>query len=515
MIKRWSLLLGFAFSMLSMTYSRNEATKSEGAATPEVNETITRAQQPIKIVCVGNSITEGFGNTCQEKAWPGQLSKLLGSNYSVLNCGVSGTTMFKNSNAPYWNTDRFVKAKEANPQILIIALGTNDADPWRWNQLKGEFKPNYLDMVAEFRQNGKDPIIYVCLAPPLFGPDKAPQNKMVETELIPLVKEIAEEIGAYIIDFHQPLLGASKEFPDNVHPDDAGSALMAQIAYDKIKSSQIIQPSVAVTKGEVVKERIAVVEKGGKVTFKLKSQKGNWKWSGPQEFTSTERVVKLENVQRGGTYTATYTDMAGNRSVTNFLISIKGEQGSTLTAQVQDNQGRWTQSNFIQVNPGGNIALAPEVENGEKGSWAWNGPENFFAGTREVRLQTVLPTQAGKYTATYTDDYGRQSSIDFTVAVEGATICPELVPYINYHGWKNVSEMEVKEGDSVTFGPHPSNGGWQWVGPDGFTSDRREATVSNFNSQKAGEYIGTFTNAAGCRVELIITLKLKKNKHET
>ncbi len=173
-------------------------------------------------------------------------------------------------------------------------------------------------------------------------------------------------------------------------------------------------------------------------------------------------------------------------------------------------QGRWAKSSFIRVNPGGNVTLAPEVENEKGGSWAWTGPENFFAGTREVRLQTVLPTQAGKYTATYTDDYGRQSSIDFTIAVEGTTICPELISYINYGGWKNVNEMEVKEGDSVTFGPHPSNGDWHWEGPDGFTSDRREATVSNFNSQKAGEYIGTFTNAVGCRVELTITLKLKK-----
>ena len=185
--------------------------------------------------------------------------------------------------------------------------------------------------------------------------------------------------------------------------------------------------------------------------------------------------------------------MAGNRSIINFLVSIKGEQGSTITPQVQDMQGRWAKSSFIRVNPGGNVTLAPEVENEKDGSWAWTGPGNFFAGTREVRLQTVFPTQAGKYTATYTDDYGRQSSIDFTIAVEGTIICPELISYINYGGWKNVSEMEVKEGDSVTFGPHPSNGDWHWEGPDGFTSDRREATVSNFNSQKAGEYIGTFT----------------------
>ena len=73
MLKRWSLLLGFAFTMFSTACSSNEDTKNEGPITPEVNEPLTRTQQPVNIVCVGNSITEGFGNTCQEKAWPGQL----------------------------------------------------------------------------------------------------------------------------------------------------------------------------------------------------------------------------------------------------------------------------------------------------------------------------------------------------------------------------------------------------------------------------------------------------------
>lgn len=510
MIKKWSLLLSFIFTLFSTACSSSEDIKNREPSTPETNETVVRMQQPVKIVCVGNSITEGFGNTCQEKAWPGQLSKLLGSGYSVLNCGVSGTTMFKNSDAPYWNTDRFVKAKEANPQILIIALGTNDADPWRWNQLKEEFKPNYLDMVAEFRQGGKDPIIYVCLAPPLFGPEKAPQNQMVETELIPQVKEIAREIGAYIIDFHQPLLNADKEFPDNVHPDDAGSALMAQIAYDKIKSAQVIKPVLSVTKGEVIKESIAIVEKGGTVAFKPEPAKGNWKWTGPQGFTSTDQSITLKDVQRGGTYTAIYTDQIGNRSIFNFLVSVKGEQGSAITTNVQDMQGKWAKSSFIRVNPGGSIALSPQVGDDTEGNWTWIGPDEFFAATREIRLHSVLPIQAGEYTAIYTDNNGSQSSANFTVAVEGATICPELISYISYGGWKQTSEMEVKEGDSVTFGPHPSNGDWLWEGPNGFTSDRREATVSHFNSQKAGEYMGIFTNAVGCRVELIITLKLKK-----
>ena len=53
MIKRWSLLLGFLFTMLSTACSSNEETKNEDSSTPEVDEVVARAQQPVKVVCVG------------------------------------------------------------------------------------------------------------------------------------------------------------------------------------------------------------------------------------------------------------------------------------------------------------------------------------------------------------------------------------------------------------------------------------------------------------------------------
>lgn len=470
----------------------------------------TQAPQPVRIVCVGNSITAGFGSTSEETAWPALANKLLGNQYAVSNCAVSGTTMFKRSNAPYWATDRFAKAKSLHPQILILSLGTNDADPWRWKSLKNEFRSDYLAMVEAFRQGGKDPIIYVCLPPPLFGPDKAPQNKVVEEELIPLLKEIGKELGAYIIDYHQPLLHADKEFPDNVHPDDAGSALMAQIAYEKIKNAQLIKPRVSIGKEKVTNGTVATVEKGGTVTLAPESQEGTWKWTGPDGFSSTNKVVTLKNVEKGGVYTAVFTHKEGRRSVTNFLVSIKGGKAGLLTGNMKDKNGEWQKTNKLSTNPGTNVVLSPQTENAD-GTWSWSGPKNFFAHTREIQLETLTPAKAGKYTATYTDTDGNQSQLNFFITVAGKVICPNAVSYININGkWEQTSVLEVKEGQSLTFGPHPSNGQWTWKGPNGFTSDRREANVSNFNSEKAGEYIGTFTNAAGCKVELIITLKLKR-----
>ena len=503
----YNFLLGLLIAIPGVGCNSNELKPVNASEEKEAGT--VRMEIPVRVVCVGNSITEGFGNTCQEKAWPGQLNQLLGSGYTVLNCGVSGTTMFKNSDAPYWKTERFKQALDADPQILIIALGTNDADPWRWNKLKNEFESDYLDMIAEFRKNGKDPIIYVCLAPPLFGEAKQPQNKMVEEELIPAVKRIATMVSASIIDFHQPLLNAGYAFPDDVHPDDKGAALMAQIACEKIRNTQIIHPHIIVSKGDIIKESIAVVSQSSSVTFLPEPKSGHWSWRGPEGFCSDQREITLHNLQQGGVYTAVHTTENGVRSVFNFLITLEGEHAATLIPHIKRMDGKWVDGNFIRVNPGGNVTLGPSTENGQDGIWTWEGPANYFAGTREIALQTIHPNQAGEYTVTYTDDDGQQSSAVFTISVEGEKICPELVSYINYGGWQMATEMTVKEGDSVTFGPHPSNGNWHWEGPNGFTSERREATVHDFNQQKAGKYVGTFTNVVGCEVQLEIILSLK------
>ena len=120
---------------------------------------------------------------------------------------------------------------------MVIALGTNDAHPSRWNKLKQEFKSDYLAMVNEFRQGGKDPVIYVCLPPPLFGPAKADQNKVVEEELIPLVETDCKRNRCLLLIINN-LCWEQYGILDDVHPDDSGAALMAEIAFQKIKEMQ-------------------------------------------------------------------------------------------------------------------------------------------------------------------------------------------------------------------------------------------------------------------------------------
>ena len=77
------------------------------------------ATGPIRIACVGDSITEVSG-------YPSHLQSLLGAQYLVENFGVSGATVLLDSWRPYMDQPEFQSAKEFQPDIIVIILGTND-----------------------------------------------------------------------------------------------------------------------------------------------------------------------------------------------------------------------------------------------------------------------------------------------------------------------------------------------------------------------------------------------------
>lgn len=185
-----------------------------------------------RVACVGNSITAGYGTSdWGSKAWPAQFAKMMGSGYDVRNFGVSGTTMLKNGSSPYWNTQQFIDAKNFNPQILIIGLGTNDAWWGNWNDHKYEFYNNYVAMINEFRQGGRNPEIYVCFPPPIRDNS---QNWNLQYEVIPYIQTVRDNMGTRYIDFFSQLQQSTSLFPDGLHPDDHGAYVMAQLAFNAV-----------------------------------------------------------------------------------------------------------------------------------------------------------------------------------------------------------------------------------------------------------------------------------------
>ena len=462
------------------------------------------AQSPIRVVCIGNSITAGYGNTTQAKAWPGQLNILLGSRYTFLNCASSGTRMSKTVGPSFWNDGNFTNAMNSNPQILIISLGTNDGDQNLWSQIKPTFKKDYIAMIDTFRTKGRNPIIYTCLPPPVFA--NPYQTANIKNELIPIIREISALKGTYIIDYHNTLLTSGSLFPDGVHPNDDGAIKMANIAYPVIYNNQLIMPYVCINGADSVETISSIVKVGDELTFKpLPKDGGTWSWTGPSGFTATSRLVTLSNIQlnKGGVYTSIYTNTTGWRSIQNYMVTIAGCTAATIIPYI--NAGSWSSTTFATVNPGSSISFGPQPNDG---TWFWTGPNGFFANSREFTVSNIVKSQAGIYTANYYNATGCKTTKDFTITVDGAVVCPTLTSNVSANGgpWQTVTKVSLKSGGSFKFGPGPSDGAWSWTGPSGFSSNSRETSVNNIQINQAGQYIGTFTTVAGCIKTLIITI---------
>jgi lysophospholipase L1-like esterase len=186
-------------------------------------------QGQIKVACVGNSITYGAGiENREQNSYPAQLGKLLGGEWEVRNFGVSGSTLLKNGDRPYWKQKSFVDAKEFAPDVIIIKLGTNDTKPQNW-KFKDEFISDYSAMINEFKALPSKPYIIVCLPVPAFPDRWGIRDSIITADIIPMMKTIAKKNKVKTIDLHTAFLNHSDWFPDKIHPNAQGAGEMARI----------------------------------------------------------------------------------------------------------------------------------------------------------------------------------------------------------------------------------------------------------------------------------------------
>lgn len=63
---------------------------------------------------------------------------------------------------------------------------------------------------------------------PVYRTQWGINEAVVAGEIIPLIKKVAAEKKAGVIDLHAALAGRPELFPDHVHPNAAGAKLIAQ-----------------------------------------------------------------------------------------------------------------------------------------------------------------------------------------------------------------------------------------------------------------------------------------------
>lgn len=197
-------------------------------AAPPVPIDPSHYSAPVRVACVGDSITEGAGAS-KGMSYPDQLQALLGPKWQVMNFGVGGRTLLKRGDHPYWHEKAFRNAQDFNPDVVIIMLGTNDTKPQNWTH-HDDFYGDYKDLVETFKNLPGKPRVFICRPCPVPEPGNYGINETnIELE-IPLINQVAAEENVDLIDMHAALAGKPELFADRVHPLDAGAAVMAQTA---------------------------------------------------------------------------------------------------------------------------------------------------------------------------------------------------------------------------------------------------------------------------------------------
>ncbi|MES2661515.1 MAG: GDSL-type esterase/lipase family protein [Verrucomicrobiota bacterium] len=186
-------------------------------------------QPPLKISCVGDSITQGTG-AAQGKSYPSQLQELLGSEWQVGNFGVGGRTLLRKGDHPYWKEDAFKKAQDFKPDVVIIMLGTNDTKPQNWTN-KSEFESDYRDLIKTFQDLKPAPRVYICRPVPVPGKGNFGINEAALQEEMPIIDKLATELKTGVIDMYAALKDKPQLLPDRVHPNTEGAGEMAKAAY--------------------------------------------------------------------------------------------------------------------------------------------------------------------------------------------------------------------------------------------------------------------------------------------
>jgi acyl-CoA thioesterase I len=193
--------------------------------------TVVQADQPIRVACVGDSITFGAGvEKRNENNYPTVLGKLLGDGFVVKNFGNSGSTLLKNGDKPYWKQGEFKAASEFLPNIVVIKLGTNDSKPQNWKH-KDQFAADLTALVEHFQALETKPKVYLCRPVPVYQDKWGINEKTVHDEVIPLIEKVASEKKLTVIDLHQALSDVKQHFPDGVHPNAAGAKLLAEAVH--------------------------------------------------------------------------------------------------------------------------------------------------------------------------------------------------------------------------------------------------------------------------------------------
>ncbi|CAA6676342.1 MULTISPECIES: GDSL-type esterase/lipase family protein [unclassified Lentimonas] len=213
------------------------------------------ASEVIRITCVGDSNTKA--------GYPKLLQEALGDGWETINCGIGAATVIEGSLRPYHKIPEYEKAIQSNPDIVIIMLGTNDANPRWWDDLEREtpfqgsaeeeFLVGYQKLIETFQALPSKPQIFVATPLPVFPAAEKREEMKAERigrrdnlvrHIIPIIEKIAEDPSVTLIDIQSAMAGQEANCRDGVHYNNIGKKMMADVFAASIQQYASITETV-------------------------------------------------------------------------------------------------------------------------------------------------------------------------------------------------------------------------------------------------------------------------------
>jgi acyl-CoA thioesterase-1 len=203
--------------------AQSENAPRAAAMPPDVPAATPKPERP-RVVCLGDSLTAGYGLSSIDKAYPALLRSRLeqaGYNFDVINAGVSGDTSAGGLRRLDWSL-------QGDVRVLIVALGANDG-------LRGlppsELRANLTRIVEMARARHIRVLLLGMEAPPNFGPAYTREFRAV-------YREVAAEHDVPLIPFFlEGIAGIGRlNQADGIHPTEEGQRRIADLIWTDLQT---------------------------------------------------------------------------------------------------------------------------------------------------------------------------------------------------------------------------------------------------------------------------------------
>ncbi len=202
---------------------------------------LARAEDPVRVACLGDSITAGAKVASATESYPAQLQGMLGEAYLVKNFGVGGATLWHGGRPNAFQQLPGVTA--FLPRMVIVAFGINDTrsrDADYWSHF-ADFEPDLRRLISTLLDLPSKPSVLLCLPTANFAdlPGMAVERRENVAERLPRLIEVNTKLRAIcatldparvrLVDLH----AATKTHPelyniDGVHLNPAGYRHLAE-----------------------------------------------------------------------------------------------------------------------------------------------------------------------------------------------------------------------------------------------------------------------------------------------